>query len=132
MFRIVHDYFGHLKQGHGFRAAGEDNAWRTHAAMYSDIARPAMTTETRGQNSWVNYGPHGDKNRTSSAADTVYADQKVGLLPEWVMRDRNSRPPLIFYHGSPHSFNRADISKIGIGEGNQAYGHGLYFAGHEP
>jgi hypothetical protein len=132
MFRIVHDYFGHLKEGHGFRAAGEDNAWRTHAQMYSDIARPAMTTETRGQNSWVNYGPHGEKNRTASGADTTYADQKVGLLPEWVMRDRGSPSPLMVYHGTPHSFNRFDISKIGAGEGNQAYGHGLYFAGHEP
>lgn len=132
MFRIVHDYFGHLKEGHGFRAAGEDNAWRTHAQMYSDLARPAMTTETRGQNSWVNYGPHGDKNRTASAADTVYADQKVGLLPEWVMRDRGSPEPIIAYHGSPYSFDRFSTQHLGAGEGNQAYGHGLYFAGHEP
>lgn len=132
IFRVVHDYFGHLKEGHGFRAAGEDNAWRSHAAMYSDIARPAMTTETRGQNSWVNYGPHGETNRTASAADTHYADQKVGLMPEWTMRDRGSEPPIMVYHGTPHTFDRFDISKIGAGEGNQAYGHGLYFAGHEP
>lgn len=132
MFRIVHDYFGHLKEGHGFRAAGEDNAWRTHAQMYSDIARPAMTTETRGQNSWVNYGPHGEANRKASAADTIYADQKVGLMPEWTMRDRLSAPPIMVYHGTPHTFDRFDINKIGSGEGNQAYGHGLYFAGHEP
>ncbi|HLY88317.1 MAG TPA: hypothetical protein VKQ27_04975 [Acetobacteraceae bacterium] len=132
MFRVVHDYFGHLKEGHGFRAAGEDNAWRTHAQMYSDIARPAMTAETRGQNSWVNYGPHGEANRKASAADTVYADQKVGLMPEWTMRDRNSPAPIMVYHGTPHTFDRFDISKIGSGEGNQAYGHGLYFAGHEP
>jgi hypothetical protein len=32
------------------------------------------------------------------------------------------------YHGSPHDFNAFDISKIGTGEGAQAYGHGLYFA----
>jgi len=32
------------------------------------------------------------------------------------------------YHGSPHSFDRFDINKIGTGEGAQAYGHGLYFA----
>lgn len=132
IFRVVHDYFGHLKEGHGFRAAGEDNAWRSHAAMYSDIARPAMTTETRGQNSWVNYGPHGETNRTASAADTHYADQKVGLMPEWTMRDRGSPDPIIAYNGSPHSFDKFDISKIGAGEGNQAYGHGLYFAEHEP
>ena len=35
------------------------------------------------------------------------------------------------YHGSPHSFDQFDISKIGTGEGAQAYGHGLYFAGNE-
>ena len=35
------------------------------------------------------------------------------------------------YHGSPHDFDRFDASKIGTGEGAQAYGHGLYFAGNE-
>ena len=35
------------------------------------------------------------------------------------------------YHGSPHSFDKFDISKLGTGEGAQAYGHGLYFAGNE-
>jgi hypothetical protein len=32
------------------------------------------------------------------------------------------------YHGSPHDFEAFDTSKIGTGEGAQAYGHGLYFA----
>ena len=32
------------------------------------------------------------------------------------------------YHGSPYDFDRFDLSKIGTGEGAQAYGHGLYFA----
>jgi hypothetical protein len=36
------------------------------------------------------------------------------------------------YHGSPHKFDRFDLSKIGTGEGAQAYGHGLYFAESEP
>jgi len=35
------------------------------------------------------------------------------------------------YHGSPHDFDRFDISKIGTGEGAQAYGRGLYFAENE-
>lgn len=82
-FRIVHDYFGHLKDGVGFRASGEENAWRSHSRMYSPLARKAMTTETRGQNSWLNYGPHGEKNRTAKSADTIYADQKSGLMPDW-------------------------------------------------
>ena len=32
------------------------------------------------------------------------------------------------YHGTPHEFDRFDMSKIGTGEGAQAYGYGLYFA----
>jgi hypothetical protein len=32
------------------------------------------------------------------------------------------------YHGSPYDFTKFDASKIGTGEGAQAYGHGLYFA----
>jgi hypothetical protein len=32
------------------------------------------------------------------------------------------------YHGSPHDFEKFDLSKIGTGEGAQSYGHGLYFA----
>jgi hypothetical protein len=34
----------------------------------------------------------------------------------------------IVYHGSPHRFDKFDSSKIGTGEGAQAYGHGLYLA----
>jgi hypothetical protein len=36
--------------------------------------------------------------------------------------------PLTVFHGSPHKFSKFDASKIGTGEGAQAYGHGLYFA----
>ena len=32
------------------------------------------------------------------------------------------------FHGSPYDFDKFDLSKIGTGEGAQAYGHGLYFA----
>ena len=35
---------------------------------------------------------------------------------------------IIAYHGSPHSFDKFSMDKIGTGEGAQAYGHGLYFA----
>jgi hypothetical protein len=87
IFRVVHDYFGHIKEGVGFRADGEENAWRAHAAMYSPLARRAMTTETRGQNSWVNFGPHAAANKTAGPSETEYAPQKIGLLPEWVSEE---------------------------------------------
>lgn len=32
------------------------------------------------------------------------------------------------WHGTPHDFERFDLTKIGTGEGAQVYGHGLYFA----
>lgn len=87
LFRAVHDVFGHKKDGVGFRWDGEDAAWRAHSAMYSKEARKAMTAETRGQNSWVNFGPHGNKNRTAGQYDTVYAEQKATIMPDWVVND---------------------------------------------
>lgn len=84
LFRAVHDFYGHAKEGVGFRADGEENAWVQHSAMYSPLARQAMTAETRGQNSWVNYGPYGEQNQTANQEETIYAPQKAGLLPEWV------------------------------------------------
>jgi hypothetical protein len=42
------------------------------------------------------------------------------------------KPPVMqeidVYHGSPHRFEEFDASKIGTGEGAQAYGHGIYLA----
>jgi len=38
---------------------------------------------------------------------------------------------IIAYHASPHSFDKFDFSKIGSGEGAQAFGHGLYAAEEE-
>ena len=84
IFRAVHDYYGHAKEGVGFRHDGEENAWRSHASMFSPLARLAMTTETRGQNSWLNFGPHGEKNQSARTEDTVFAPQKMGILPHWV------------------------------------------------
>lgn len=82
-FRAIHDFYGHAKEGLGFRANGEDNAYRQHAAMFSPLAQQALATETRGQNSYVNYGPNGMTNQTAGQADTVFAPQKAGLMPQW-------------------------------------------------
>lgn len=58
-FRAVHDVFGHAATGRGFSRHGEEAAWRSHVQMFSPKAREAMTSETRGQNSVLNYSPHG-------------------------------------------------------------------------
>ena len=83
LFRAVHDAFGHGLEGAGFRARGEENAWQAHVRLFTGSAVGAITTETRGQNSWLNYGPYGEQNRTAKVEDTVFADQKTGLMPEW-------------------------------------------------
>lgn len=80
-FRWVHDIFGHALNGNEFGAVGEENAWLAHSQMFSEAARAAMSTETRAQNSWVNFGPHGEANRMNPAS-TVYPPQKALLLPD--------------------------------------------------
>jgi hypothetical protein len=67
------------------------------------------------------------------------AAKALGMATSTLMPDSAQAGPLSkalnairAYHGSPHKFDRFDISKIGTGEGAQAYGHGLYFAESEP
>lgn len=81
-FRAVHDALGHAKEGVGFRAGGENHAYLQHLPTFSPAAQRALATETLGQNSWLNYGPHGALNRKASVSDTIFADQKNGLLPD--------------------------------------------------
>lgn len=56
----------------------------------------------------------------------------VGVLAGRKALDGAKAPKgITAYHGSPHDFDKFDLSKIGTGEGAQAYGHGLYFAENE-
>jgi len=81
MLRGVHDFFAHTMSVAQFGALGEEAAWVNHMMMTkSPWARWALTTETRGQNSWVNFGPHAEHNR-ANPRDTIFAEQKADLLP---------------------------------------------------
>ncbi len=104
VFRAIHDFFGHAELGNSFGPKGEENAWNIHARMFSPLARRAMTTETRGQNSFVNFSgvnekiekdrdearklrEAGDIEGAKKLVDKIYeegsfAEQKIGLLPE--------------------------------------------------
>ena len=57
----------------------------------------------------------------STSAKAVAAIGAGGLMP-------GVDAAATVWHGSPHKFDRFDSSKIGTGEGAQAYGHGLYVA----
>jgi hypothetical protein len=83
-FRAVHDYFGHLgtKKPNTFGPKGEENAWLSHRQMYSPLAEPAVTSETRGANSFVNYvDPKNLALRKRGLPTTEYAENKPVLLP---------------------------------------------------
>jgi len=56
IFRANHDYLGHGTTGSSFGPIGEELAFGAHAQTYSPLARMAAASETRGQNSFVNYG----------------------------------------------------------------------------
>lgn len=125
-FRAVHDLFGHAVGGNQFGPAGEESAWHAHSQMMSPDARPAMTTETRGQNSWVNSGAHlrdeaGNIPAKGEAgyvhpAQRPYAEQKAGILPAWA---HGGEAPIEASHWSktpdltelnPEHFNENGIS----------------------
>lgn len=78
ILRAVHDIFGHACEGFGFGQRGEENAWIHHSMMFSHLAQWALTSETRGQNSWVN---ESDVNAGLPACERAFAAQKTALLP---------------------------------------------------
>ena len=62
----------------------------------------------------------------------LLAANKDAAVPGVIAAEAADKPRGIrAYHGSPHDFDRFDLSKIGTGEGAQAFGHGLYFAENE-
>lgn len=70
------------------------------------------------------YGASGDMVKSARKGDYLSAlETGFGAIP--------TTGAIRAYHGSPHSFDRFDMSKIGTGEGAQVYGHGLYFADNE-
>ena len=102
--RAVHDYFGHFVNRNQFGSLGEERAWVDHSQMFSPNAQRAVTTETRGQNSVVNFSglnaeaidlmkrgndlikegkvAEGNKLIAEGKAKFQFAEQKVALLPK--------------------------------------------------
>jgi hypothetical protein len=58
VFRVVHDIFGHAKEGSSFGMVGEENAVVQHSQMYTEGALPALIAETRMQNAFMHFGGH--------------------------------------------------------------------------
>jgi hypothetical protein len=71
------------------------------------------------------------KNPPRGVLSQMNPENKQEMINRGIDNALNFGPAMlgkIVYHGSPHKFDAFDMSKIGTGEGAQAYGHGLYFA----
>ena len=71
-FRAVHDVFGHAAIGRGFSRNGEEAAYLSHRQMFPKEAQQALASETRGQNSFLNYGA------TVTSPEKKFPDQSPG------------------------------------------------------
>jgi hypothetical protein len=90
MFRAVHDFYGHAVHGNQFGAKGEEIAYGAHSQMFSPLARIAMASETRGQNSFVNYTPINAelKARINKLNGIRYEANRSGKLDDVVEIDK--------------------------------------------
>lgn len=92
ILRVVHDAIAHGTYAAEFGPIGEESAWHTHIRTIDNPwARWALTMETRGQNSFVNYRDArigkdkmplkpGDEGYVP-VPDRDYAEQKFALIP---------------------------------------------------
>jgi hypothetical protein len=134
LFRAVHDFYGHAELGNSFGPLGEENAWNVHARMFSPLARRAMTSETRGQNSYVNFSgvnEKADKLREKArklrdegkieeaikVAEEIYeitsfADQKIGLLPEEFSQIDGFEARSSKFDGGKKSFSKSELDEL--------------------
>ena len=100
------------------------------AGLPEATGRPA---ETAGRLAAGLLGPGvaGKAAKAASAAPEALAsiiESHGAPMAERYIDRMGMAPKAVVYHGSPHKFDEFDASKIGTGEGAQAYGHGLYLA----
>lgn len=101
---------GLLGEAFGGDTSDERRLARDLAAMF-DVAGPAPEGRALGL-------------LTDAAMAGRVADTAAEFLP-------SEQGGMKLYHGSPHDFDRFSTQNIGTGQGNQAYGRGLYFAENE-
>jgi hypothetical protein len=86
--------------------------------------RPDVTDLFGYGPSWQSYWQNAQKN----LAQNFPIDSPESVRGAAFNAAMNAGPLATVFHGSPHLFSKFDSSKVGTGEGAQAYGHGLYFA----
>lgn len=88
-FRAVHDMYGHMATGRNFDRHGEEAAYQSHRQMFPPEAHPALVSETRGQNSYLNWGNIG---KGDWGAGAGFPPNAPANIPQW-MAEEDPRPP---------------------------------------
>lgn len=116
-------------------AGAQAGSWQNQGPRPSDpVAQPIAETLNDANPLWAAYqAPKlaGDVVNSVRDHDAAGAFGSAAMLAMSGFPGLKAPKGITAYHGSPHSFERFDLSKIGTGEGAQAYGHGLYFADSE-
>jgi hypothetical protein len=135
VFRAVHDFFGHAKEGLQFGPKGGFNAWKVHSEMYSPDAQGALAAETLAQNFWVNFGKQirrtdgsipakGDKDYVA-LPDRQFAEQKNLVIPDELLDEvraqfqpRRADEDLF---GAKPTYTKSEVSKMTRAELKEAF-----------
>src|ERR1051326_8244858 len=88
-FRSVHEIYGHAACGYQFGPIGETGAFQEHFPTFSPLAQRTMATETMGQNSWFNFGPHS----SLPVPERPFAEQKAALMPPGLLDAQAPQAP---------------------------------------
>ena len=124
-----------LRQTHGDEPKALFEFWRNDPNV-SELFRTlgydgisAFEKADRKTKTWAALNPEQIKSATGNQGTFNPSEPDITKADGGALTDDEG---ITAYHGSPHDFERFDMSKIGTGEGAQAYGHGLYFAEAEP
>ena len=108
------------------------------AAEFKQKLRDAATTQEEGDNLYRIVEARADAAGESvdeyvgkRIADIMKADRVDSEYLKQLASGKGDALAQAAYHGSPYKFDKFTTDKIGTGEGAQAYGWGLYFAGNK-
>lgn len=111
MFRGVHDYLGHVVPGSMFGPQGEEAAYAAHSQMLSPLAQMALLSETRGQNSLVNYSPlNADLIGEKNALRRMMQERALG--ERYMAENPDSSNNFEIRRALEHAPSREDILKL--------------------
>lgn len=156
--RLIAEAPGAVTVTSGYRTPERQRElWDQHAAKYPDpevrddyVARPGSSSHNYGLAADLSFASpevqqwvHDNSAKYNLQFRMDHEGWHIEPINLWELREQIGPPAgyadggsvgnegITAYHGSPHDFDQFDISKLGTGEGAQAYGHGLYFAGDE-